>query len=453
MLSGMDTEAAFMSAMAADPDNNLPRLVFADWLEENGDADRAEFIRLQCDPTADDAMTARAEELLAANRDRWEVPIAAFGREIESRRGFSHFLKADFQRVVEQQEMLALAPDWHLSLTREDWEYDEPQVELCERFAEGPHLDRIRGLNLAWAGWEPEELEALFAPPLVARLRELRFGDSGGEEEFAVLEPHANLRLEALGFGGDSYGIGDDGLSRIAEDARFASLLTLELPNCGLTAEGIFQLARSPHVKQLRDLELTGGSNSSNEIGADGAEAIANSANFRHLEHLALAYNNIADDGFHELVWSPHLPNLRAINAPGNGITDEGLFSLAESDELPNLNWLNLCGEQGITVEGVRALLKSERMPRMKTVRFSEARLGDEAAELFADSPACRNLTELYLGSCGISISGYTRLLESPHLVGVKLFELAHTGLTRDQILKLRERFGSRVEEPPDYLR
>jgi uncharacterized protein (TIGR02996 family) len=32
----------------ADPHNHLPRLVFADWLEEHGDAARAEFIRVQC---------------------------------------------------------------------------------------------------------------------------------------------------------------------------------------------------------------------------------------------------------------------------------------------------------------------------------------------------------------------------------------------------------------------
>ena len=37
----MDTEAAFLSAMAADPENNLPRLVFADWLDENGQPERA----------------------------------------------------------------------------------------------------------------------------------------------------------------------------------------------------------------------------------------------------------------------------------------------------------------------------------------------------------------------------------------------------------------------------
>jgi uncharacterized protein (TIGR02996 family) len=33
----------------SDPDDDAPRLVYADWLDEHGEADRAEFIRLQCE--------------------------------------------------------------------------------------------------------------------------------------------------------------------------------------------------------------------------------------------------------------------------------------------------------------------------------------------------------------------------------------------------------------------
>lgn len=38
-------ELALMSAILADPADDTPRLIYADWLEEQGDADRAEFIR------------------------------------------------------------------------------------------------------------------------------------------------------------------------------------------------------------------------------------------------------------------------------------------------------------------------------------------------------------------------------------------------------------------------
>src|SRR5262249_13022193 len=41
-------EEAFVQDVRENPDDPAPRLVYADWLDENGDADRAEFIRLQC---------------------------------------------------------------------------------------------------------------------------------------------------------------------------------------------------------------------------------------------------------------------------------------------------------------------------------------------------------------------------------------------------------------------
>ena len=36
----------FVRAICANPDEDTVRLVYADWLDENGDPDRAAFIRL-----------------------------------------------------------------------------------------------------------------------------------------------------------------------------------------------------------------------------------------------------------------------------------------------------------------------------------------------------------------------------------------------------------------------
>jgi uncharacterized protein (TIGR02996 family) len=41
--------AAFLQAVLARPDDDLPRLIFADWLDENGQSERAEFIRIGCE--------------------------------------------------------------------------------------------------------------------------------------------------------------------------------------------------------------------------------------------------------------------------------------------------------------------------------------------------------------------------------------------------------------------
>ena len=37
----------FIDYMVAHPDEDTPRLVYADWLDDNGHAARAEFVRVQ----------------------------------------------------------------------------------------------------------------------------------------------------------------------------------------------------------------------------------------------------------------------------------------------------------------------------------------------------------------------------------------------------------------------
>lgn len=44
----MSERDALLRAILQHPDDDTPRLIFADWLDEHGEADRAEFIRAQC---------------------------------------------------------------------------------------------------------------------------------------------------------------------------------------------------------------------------------------------------------------------------------------------------------------------------------------------------------------------------------------------------------------------
>ena len=41
------SKEAFLKAILDDPDNDALRLVYADWLDEHGEPERAEFIRVQ----------------------------------------------------------------------------------------------------------------------------------------------------------------------------------------------------------------------------------------------------------------------------------------------------------------------------------------------------------------------------------------------------------------------
>src|SRR5262245_44958530 len=79
-------EAIFLQAIRDVPDDDTPRLVYADWLEDQGKADslaRAEFIRVQIalshlpqyDPRRP-ALEDRESDLLAEHEEEWlgDVP-------------------------------------------------------------------------------------------------------------------------------------------------------------------------------------------------------------------------------------------------------------------------------------------------------------------------------------------------------------------------------------------
>ena len=99
----MNEHEQFIRAIEAEPEDDAVRLVFADWLEENGNADRARFIRLQCEHprlygrTSSQGDSPRRHELeqeidalLKKHREAWTVGLPAWARKESFKRGFLH---------------------------------------------------------------------------------------------------------------------------------------------------------------------------------------------------------------------------------------------------------------------------------------------------------------------------------------------------------------------------
>src|SRR5438067_2086996 len=87
-------DAAFLRAIREQPDDDLPRLIYADYLDERGDP-RGEFIRIQIErPTLPFNVArryelgARERELLRLHEEEWLGPLAAVVSNHEFRRGF-----------------------------------------------------------------------------------------------------------------------------------------------------------------------------------------------------------------------------------------------------------------------------------------------------------------------------------------------------------------------------
>ncbi len=77
-------EMTLLAAIHASPRDDSMRLIYADWLEENGQAAYAEFIRLQCsraraigirDFLRDKEVSLRESALLSTHRNTWSRPL------------------------------------------------------------------------------------------------------------------------------------------------------------------------------------------------------------------------------------------------------------------------------------------------------------------------------------------------------------------------------------------
>src|SRR5262245_35180079 len=114
----MSMQAAFLADIAANVEDDGPRLVYADWLDDHGDAPRAAFIRAQCrlatmGPCDPERYVLEADEtnLLAKHGKKWLKPLPKVGASVEFVRGFPSRFTLSMQKLLEHGEaLLAAAP-------------------------------------------------------------------------------------------------------------------------------------------------------------------------------------------------------------------------------------------------------------------------------------------------------------------------------------------------------
>src|SRR5687768_1025238 len=102
----MGEREALLRTVCENPDDDLPRLVFADWLDEHGEPERAEFIRIQIElgtsaKRGESTVDSRRQRelrnleqsLLYLNGNRWrqEVPVYTGVHFHDFSRGFMDY--------------------------------------------------------------------------------------------------------------------------------------------------------------------------------------------------------------------------------------------------------------------------------------------------------------------------------------------------------------------------
>ncbi|AMV23654.1 Leucine Rich repeats (2 copies) [Gemmata sp. SH-PL17] len=289
----MNERDALLRAVCDNPDDDTPRLVFADWLQEHGDEVRAEFIRVQIALARGDASTKlkeREQELLTAHQEVWEQPLGKFKvtdsfrnlvYDIFFHRGFIRALviSDEESRFADHAtEIFQLAP-----IQRITFFHTWPHAAS----AECAELLRLKELRIYRAGFEAKALGTLLRSKSLLNV----------------------TRLELIADNDNGYLTGE-GTELLSRSTALPALRHLDLSyNCIWLAI----LTEGNLIGQLESLRLR-----CTDIDDSGAEVLARCERFSSLTHLDLSANRIGDRGLRALAASKNLPRLTTLDLRQN---------------------------------------------------------------------------------------------------------------------------------------
>jgi uncharacterized protein (TIGR02996 family) len=240
----MADQEAFQRTINENPHDDGPRLVYADWLEENGECDKAELLRIGCErnrlanagasPKKLSAVAKREDEI-QANHPAWPADLPKLSRTQwgPRERGFVSTI-----RISDTATFLRHAPKIFVAA---------PITQVW--------LDAL----------DDDGAAALAASPWLARL--------------VLLKSHGTH-------------IGDVALKTLVDSPHVANLKRLFITSAGIGDTGARAIARSRSLGKLTTLFLN-----SNRIGNDGALALADTKRLPALREVYLAANEVRDAG------------------------------------------------------------------------------------------------------------------------------------------------------------
>jgi uncharacterized protein (TIGR02996 family) len=446
----------FVEFILAHPDDDAPRLVFADWLEEQGDSDRAEFIRVQVErarlPQWDGRqvrLRLREQQLLEQHRPAWRADLpdiegvtwGAFRRGFVAMANFASFavLKASASACWAATPIETVIIRW------------PRQREAIGRI---PPIAGLRGLTIQATVVDQREVDRLANAPLLGTLRALNLHHcSLGAEGFRrlVASPHLG-NLVALRVPFNS--IGSEGVSALFDAVSLTSLAELHLSERGiyglygedpiLQATGLEALAAWPGLARVRSLILSG-----NEVGRDGLRALLRSPHGTGLKELALRANGLNGQAMKEfgearqglqldvldlgtnllrvrgasyLASAPCLRELKSVELDRCEMPSSAARHLARAPFLSSLRHLNV-NYNRLGPEGLHALFDANPQ-ELHTLQMADNNLGDEGASHLAESPASDTLLEANFAGNDMGDPAATSLATSKHLRNLLILRL-----------------------------
>jgi uncharacterized protein (TIGR02996 family) len=364
MRKNMNQEKSFLEAIRARPGSNQVRLIYADWLEEQGDP-RGDFIRRQCQAAGLAswnprrlALESEAHALLLRHEADWLGPMLGAVSNWEFSRGLLRSV------TVDAATFLAQAEKWL------------PALPLL-----GLHLRKAHG-----------HVAALAACPQLAHLTGLYLGDNDLTDDDLnelVRSPHLH-RLRELYL--QSNHLSEKGIRALSASAGLPRLQDLNLAANRLNSSGIEALVRSPHLKRLKHLNLT-----TTFLGMHGVQTLAASDLLSRLHTLILSCNLLPAGCPRALAESGGFARLRALHYDLNDAADDDVQALASSPQGKNLRALSLSSNRALTDASLTALATSPHLQNLRTLSFGDCKYGQAGLKALGRSRTLRALRFLHL--------------------------------------------------------
>ena len=337
----MTDRDALHAAIRAQPEDDTARLVYADWLEENGEHDRAAFIRLQVEavraepfgPTAR-AAAQRANELLNKNWKEWTAVVRDQVPDFRFERGFvGHVVAESGAFLGVADAVFAAHPVQGLRLDpHSNPEFRSPLAPVFELSC----LQQLRRLAFApRTEFLDEDYQALAGSPHLAGLTDLAIPESPIDPPW----------LEAV-LSGDGF-------------PALAGLDLADNSNLGPAVAGALQTATH---RELRRLDLSRVSSLTSEL----LQKVLQSRCLRHVEELRLGWSAPRRDDhgplFHlDIGWVSPWEQLVVLDLAGQRLGDEGVKEIVRKPECTALRWLGVA-DNLLTREGVRMLAEARHL-------------------------------------------------------------------------------------------
>jgi uncharacterized protein (TIGR02996 family) len=332
-------ENSLLQAINRNPKDDARRLVYADWLEENGRLERAEFIRVQIALAGELAnerrkkLHKRETKLLSAHGAAWRAELP----DLEGiywgnwKRGFVCAATiAQVKTFKEQADAFFAAAPIEKLFFRDHW-----TAETVAGVLGCPELERVTTLDCSGCPLTPAAVASLARCPYLNQVTELNLS---------------------------SCHLGSAGVEALAQAVSLSNLRSLFLAENDLDGGAMQALADATLLEHLTVLDLC-----NNQIGPAGAQALARSTRLSRLEKLNLISNSIGPAGARALADSPLLPQLRELRLTGNQIGDEGVLAFANSTQRQRLAILSL-SNNGMSTAGALALANSTGLPALTEV-------------------------------------------------------------------------------------